>query len=360
MDDMSSINGAYQRYSPYRSQQWRWDRVLQVTHGADRSQGCTKYDDKWVSLARSFYKSYMEAPDKRHDLFLQDPGLYYAHEIYKAGQDDPAKSLIIEARIMSREPLHDIARRSKTLPDAILWYARLFFDVLNNLDDDDWVNLNIIQPAMVRNMGGLTESYKKTAGRFPFIDQVIAKPFMDASLKYFAYHGGPVVLDYLLYGAKRGKQIGNQDDLDKYFDSHWATACRSRSAQAMRTFEINKYNVMELFQVHTQIIALEKGEDGKSAQQTTIERHVSGMLDELPWTVGRKERTDKFAGSEVARQEAGSAAELRDDEIMFASARTPLPQGLADAMQIKIPPPRKKDPAQEPVPTSKKSKAHKE
>ena len=185
---------------------------------------------------------------------------------------------------------------------------------------------------------------------------MIARPFMDASLKYFAYNGGPVVLDYLLTGCMPGKAVLNADDLAKFFDTHWSMAARARSAQAIRTFEINKYNVMELFALHANIVALEKGADGKSTQQTTIERHVSSILDELPWTVGRNERGQKFQGSQVAALEAGSAAELRDNEIMYASAKTPLPQGLADAMQIQIPPPRRrgrdkdKDKDKEPTP----------
>lgn len=338
---MSNINGAFQRYNARRSPAWRWERVLQLTNSADRPHGCSHTDDKFIEQARSFYLTYTEHPDQRNDLFLKNPGLYYAYLYHEEAEQDATLTLTIQSRILTRQPLHDIAQLLDTLPDAIRWYSLLFFDVVPHLGKKDWINLNVIMPAMERNMGNIGESFKKTVGKFPFVDRNIAKPFMDASLKLFAYFGGAVVLEYMMYGAKQGKQIASEDDLDRFFDVHFATAARSRSAQAVRTFEINKYNVMELFQVHANIIALEKGTDGKSAQQTVIERHVSGMLDELPWTVGRKERGDKFRDTEVEKFETGNAAELRDEEIMFASARMPLPQGLTDAMQIKIPAPRK-------------------
>ncbi len=341
------LTSGYAKYDPFRTPDWRWKRVMQLAGSKPRGAKCGHNDGKRIKVGRDFIMAYTNLPDRRHDLFLSNSGLYYAYEIYKSAEDDPAKSLAIEAALLARMTFEEIARLCKTMPSAIKWYAAMFFDVSRDLDSRWWINQEVLLPAMMRNMGGIGDSFKQAVGRFPFVDSVIAKPFMDASLKYFAYHGGPIVLDYLLTGCTSDKRVNNADDLSKFFDSHWSLAARARSAQAVRTFEINKYNVMELFQLHAQIIALEKGEDGKSTQQTTIERHISGILDQLPWTVGRNERTQKFQSSPVATYEAGAAAELRDDEIMFASARTPLPQGLEDAMQIKLPPPRRKKQQQE-------------
>ena len=54
----------------------------------------------------------------------------------------------------------------------------------------------------------------------------------------------------------------------------------------MLQFEINKYNVTELFAVHAKIVELDRAEDAGDTARTTQEKAIRGMLDQLPLASG--------------------------------------------------------------------------
>jgi hypothetical protein len=151
-----------------------------------------------------------------------------------------------------------------------------------------------------------------------FKTAVVVRPHLDMTLKFFAYYGGPIMCEFMISGFKRGQIVHTQDEIGDYLNEQMMIDCQRRSAQAMREFEINKYNVMELFATHTRIMEIQKSAESQEERHSTIEKHIHGMLTEIPWTVGADAR-EVFEGTVVGEYDEMSA-ELNSEELMFIGA----------------------------------------
>lgn len=321
----------YQKYNMFRLPTWRWDRVLRL---CEKSGRCTSRDDNYIKTGREFLQKWRNrSGERRQELFYEYPGLFYAHEAHLRGLEDPSQVLLLEARLLTRMSYKEIADACDTIPDTVEWYEALFFNVRDKLKARDWITSRVLVPAMVRNFGLLDAPHHAAPSSAadddeddspqqqqpgPWSDRVIARPFLDASLKMFAYFGGPILCEFMIHGFQAGKILSTSDNLTQFLDEHWALTLRARSTQAARTFQINKYNVMELFQTHARILEIEKSEDSMDQKRSTIERHVSALMDEIPWNVGDAGE-EHFAGTKVITYD-NSAGELRDDELHLVAA----------------------------------------
>jgi len=322
----------FQKYNFFRTPAWRWDRVLKICDRGPTPGRCTRRDDDTVRRARNFLLRWRNSEDEdREKLLWECPGLYYAYDYYQRLNDEPEAAMYIEARLLARQTPEEIGKVMGILPDAVTWYADLFFDIKDRVDSRDWVTKQIIVPAMMRVP-------KAGDDALPFKDSSVAKPFLDGSLKLFAYFGGRYAVDVFLAGIQVGRPLASPDDFNAWSDGQWSTVIRRRSLQASLQFEVNKYNVMELFAVHTQIMALERSEDSSDQQRTTTERHIKAMIDEIPWAVGT-DGEKLYTGSAVGQFDA-MATELRDDELLRIASGQTVP-GLADNFPKALPPPRK-------------------
>ncbi len=99
-------------------------------------------------------------------------------------------------------------------------------------------------------------------------------------------------------------------------------------------FEINKYNVMELFATHTRIIEVQQNAEASEDKRSLIERHIHAMLTEIPWTVGNDSK-EVFEGTVIGDYDK-MAAELRDDELMLITAGE-RPHGIEEIPGLRIP-----------------------
>jgi hypothetical protein len=335
----------FQRYNFFRRPDWRWQRVLQICDrglapGANPGR-CTARDDHLVRQAREFLLGWRnrETEADREHLFWKFPGLYYAYELYEKKTEEPEGGLFLEARLLARQSNAEIAYCLSTLPDTVEWYSRLFFDVVDRLDHRDWVTKHVLLPAFKRHHGALQD---EDGTPLPYKDSTVAQPFLDGSLKMFAYFGGKYIVDYMVTGFQQGKPMASPDDLSQWLDNHWATSVRRRSAQAAGQFEVNKYNVMELFAAHSRIMELEQSRESASQQQSAYERNVQTMLNEIPWATGA-DGAKVSDGTVVGRFDV-MAAELRDDELILVSAGKPV-AGLDENWPARLPPPRPKQAA---------------
>jgi len=340
----------YQKYNMFRQPDWRFERVRRLASRHPTPGRITKRDDPYVRKARTFLLRWRHRePEDREELFVANPGLYYAYEIYERAQEDPQAALLLEARLLTQTPYHDIANACDTIPATVEWYEALFFNVRDKLAARDWITSRVLVPAMIRNFGLLDQPHHAQSTDddnnlppFPvWSDQVIARPFLDASLKMFAYFGGAVLCDFMIHGFQSGKLLHNADNLAQFLDEHWALTLRARSAQAARTFQINKYNVMELFATHARIIEVEKSEDSLDAKRSAIERHVSALMDEIPWASG-DDAAQASSGTPLAIYDE-SAAELRDDELLLVAGGE-TPQAVDGLQSLALPAPRKPSP----------------
>lgn len=340
----------YQKYNMFRQPTWRWDRVLRLADKQPNPGRCTRRDDKYIKEARTFLLRWRNRDEEgRQAMFPENPGLYYAYEAYLKGLEDPSNVLLLEARLLTRMTYREIADACNTIPDTVEWYEALFFNVRDQLKARDWITSQVLVPAMTRNFGLLDLPHHAAPPSAaddddddvphkpgPWADRVIARPFLDASLKMFAYFGGPVLCETMIHGFQSGKILNSTDNLTQFIDEHWALTLRMRSMQSARTFQVNKYNVMELFATHARIIEVEKSEDSMDQKKSTIERHVSALMDEIPWAVG-EDGEETFKGTPVLAYDQ-AAAELRDDEIHLVAAGKAV-KSTDGLEQLKLPPP---------------------
>lgn len=330
------------KFDFFRRPDWRWERVLKLADRPERPGRCSRRDDDFVRQARNFVLRWNkpEATEDDHDRMLfENPGLYYAVDYHRRLADEPDASMYVQARLLARQSREDIGKAMGIMPEAIAWYEALFFDVTDRIDQRDWITKHVIIPAMLRhNVNPIPEDDDGPAvGTTPFKDSTVARPFLDGSLKLFAYFGGVHVVDMMIAGIEVGKPLLSKDDMATWLDGTWTTTIRRRSSQAAPQFEINKYNVLELFNVHAQIIAVEKAADTADQNRTTVERHIKALVDEIPWAVGA-EGSKKYAGTLVGRFD-DMAGELRDDELLqLASGQT---VETLSRYPAALPPPRK-------------------
>lgn len=339
------LHEEFQKYNVFRKPDWRFERVLKMCDRYPSPGRCSRRDDDYVKKARKFVLGWRaREPEERKELYAECPGLYYAFEIFERAEDDPEPNHFLQARLLAQQTHEEIAHALGTVPETVEWYEKLFFNVSDRLEHRDWITKHVLLPAILRQHAGLAPS---DADDDDDDDDVVigsstvpvARPFLDASLKLFAYFGGKHVVDIMITGFQSGKQLAAPEDMAGWFDSQWKMALRRRSHQASLMFEINKYNVMELFAIHTRIMEIEKSEESQDQQRSTIERHVKALIDEIPWAVG-DDGKKMLAGTALGQYDEG-AAELRDDELIQVSAGQKLLS--SEEFLQELPPPRKKE-----------------
>lgn len=328
----------FQRNNYYRSPQWRWDRVLEMARRGPTPFRCSRRDDAYIRAGHKFNRALgnREEESERRELFWDTPGLFYAWQIFDKHTEDATGGQIIQARLLARQSNEEIAKAMSTIPETIEWYEAMFFNVSDRLDNRDWITAQILLPAILRNQQVRVSDDSADPPRFR--DPVIARPFLDGSLKMFAYFGGPYLVDLMITGFQQGKPLASPDGIAAWLDGHWATTIRRRSAQAALEFNVNNFNVTELFTIHTRIIEIDRSQESADSQQSNHERHVKAMLDEIPWAVGQK-GADQFKGSLLGRLD-DMHGELRDDEVLKITSGQPV-EGLKDNFPDKLPPPRR-------------------
>lgn len=334
----------YQRYNFFRRPDWRFERVLKLCDRMPTPGRCNRRDDAYVKATRNFLLRWRgRDEDGRSELFYESPGLYYAYEAHEKCKEDPDATTILETRLLTTMPYEEIAAAAGILPQAVEWYEALFFNVRDRLKQRDWITKQVLIPAMMRNFG-LQNAQPVVASNDPdhkaWASQVIARPFLDASLKMFAYFGGTILAEYLIHNFQLGKFCQSVDDIPRFLDEHWSTTIRVRSSQSARTFEVNKYNVIELFMTHARIIEVEKSEESADQKRTTMERHIGAMLDEIPWMAGT-DGAQQLKDSPVLKYDQG-AAELRDDELLLVASGDPV-QGIDGLELLTLPAPTPKE-----------------
>lgn len=335
-------NKTYLRNSFFRQPDWRWERVLRVTNRPLTPGRCSRHDDKWIRAGRNFLLRWTDAEsdEERERIFWDKPGLFYAYEFHERRHEHPEASMFIQARLLARQSYEQIANVMSTTPEAIEWYEALYFNVVEHLEARDWITKQVLLPAFAKHHADMVPQEDGSVA-LPFRDSTVAHPFLDASLKLFAYFGGPHLVDLMIHGMQSGKPLTSPEDLPAWLDQHWSNSIRRRSAQAAMQFEINKYNVMELFAVHSNIIQIERSEESQDQQKTTTERHIKAMIDEIPWAIG--DQGDKAYSGTVLGRFDNMAAELRDDEVLKIGAGEAV-AGIDKNWPDKLPPPRKQNP----------------
>ncbi len=334
---------SFNTFNPFLRPDWRYNRVLEMVDRIDTMPGrCTQQDDVYVKGFWNFILRYRHSDDRRarDTLLAENPGLYWAFEIYQRKQDGhDSKATLIEARILASQSDAEIADKLATIPEVVEWYEASFFNVRDRLAKHDWIMDEVLYPAMNRSLEAsiAKEQMHKDPRRTA---STLANPSHDATLKFFAYFGGPFAVDQFISGFQRGQRALSANEVARYFDDQFKNQIRRRSAMAATTFELTQDNVMKIFKVHGQLMQGEKSDDSLESKQDVLHRLVDALLKEFKFGVG-KAGADLVAGTPVEPFDKG-AAELRDDELLEMAAGGH-PSTIEGIEPLTMPPPRKKE-----------------
>lgn len=303
---------------PFQKPYWRHERVLRLRQSVP-PQRCTRHDDKWIQGYKTFLVDWDKGSAVRDRALHSNPGLYYAHTINEMRALEPEVALMIEARLLAGMSFEEIAENAKTFPETIDWYEKLFFNVSNKLRHHDWIIKSILLPAYdqyVENEEEVKIGRGKKAKTALRIVREIARPHLDMTLKFFAYFGGPLVCDIMISGFRRHQHVRNPEDLADYFNQQFSMQIQRRSMQASMVFEINKYNVMELFATHSRLIEIHRSGKGADDRKTEFEKNVNALMAELPWSTGRS-GAQLYEDQLIGKYDT-SAAEINAEEAVEA------------------------------------------
>jgi len=163
-----------QRHSPYRSPAWRWERAQHLVE-----QGCTlspRLDDALTCQAVCYLRACKRS---RGDSQRARPPRAYpdVHAARLLHETTSSTALEVQARLLARQTVEDIARRTAVPARVVRTYERFFFNVLDRLGATDWVVCQAIRRGDARR-------------DLPSVAAML--------LRGFAFFGGPALLDALL------------------------------------------------------------------------------------------------------------------------------------------------------------------
>jgi hypothetical protein len=136
----------------------------------------------------------------------------------------------VEARLLAGEPIEAIARRCGVPVEAVEVYEQLFFNVTDRLENTSYILFHAIGPA--------------TYEGFDLDDS-------GAVLKWFAYMGGPRVLDFLLSGGDTPCDPLSTEGHATPPDEAVRSARLRRMALAAKALPINQSTAMRLIRLHS-------------------------------------------------------------------------------------------------------------
>ena len=306
---------------PFMRPDWRFERVLKMVDHQPSPGKTTKWDDHYIRDARSFLLKWRRGSDnERYALQFEYPGMYHAWNVFSNRiANDPEVALIVEAMLLTTYTFAEIAHAVKTSIETIEWYEAIWCNVHPYLPHYGWIIKHVLLPSADRFTPHVDEE-DDAAGTVikKFTTPPIIKPHLDMTLKYFSYFGGPIICDHMLCEFRRGVTCHTQDEIGDWYDEHWSTTAKRRSSQAMGVFQVDKWNVMELFATHARIIEVQRGVESQDERRTTIERHINAMLGEIPWVAGDM-AAEVYKETPLAPYDE-MAGELRADEMLFAMA----------------------------------------
>lgn len=311
---------------PLRPTNWRWERARVIREMGERSPFALK-QDKWVDRAAHMQLVLSTCKDEseRYRALDMAGDLGIAYDIWDDGTTMTPPSGTtktdntrheLEARILARQPLKDIANRMSLQPAMVHTYEKIFFHVTDRLNNASYIVHQVLGP--VFHMG--------------LTDKNI--PLLWKAYGYFTK--SPAMIDALT-STFSTKASPTANEVDKYLADDGRATLKRKSALAARMLPLNDYTQDRLLELNLKAIEEEVKQLGGAVPDGSREA-LQMMLGLIPWSVG-KPLGGIDANPLVAYD--NKAAELRADEaleITMNGTGAPSPDTLAT---FKFPEPEK-------------------
>jgi hypothetical protein len=267
---------------------WRWNRARNLV--ATGTYAKLAQDDIYVRLAKSFWAEYSrleKIPEHtvfdKEQLFLKYPGIAYAWQLHTntTGQN---QRWLVEAHLLGRATPEQTAEFVGTEPDVVVWYEKLFFNILPYLKHEGYIINVVIGEAIHR---GITD-----------------RDF-DLLWKSIAYSWGYPALQEWVRPFQRNK-ITNARQLKPALSDAVSRDLDKKTAVALKTLQT--YGNHEIIlNAWNKAREIEANQGSTPTGEALILSNVSTAISSLQFLVGRD-------GLNGASGFADAGAELRADE----------------------------------------------
>jgi hypothetical protein len=287
--------------NPLRRPQWRLDRALQLIGHRPRPLRPRRCDDHYV---RIYYRILLDLAAARGNEERQDeiirtyPDAYHAHLLHYSAAAEVRQ--ILEARLLTKEPLAVIAKRLATTPEAIQYYEKIFFNVRDRLAATDWIS------GIVRGSYN-PESRGNSAGT----DE---RGYL---LRLVAYYGGVLALDAMISGLSTVQPPQREKDVSAWLETGLRQSVLSQATAAASVLMPGQPNVMQLMTLALKI----RSETNKDPEALSdLEERVEKFFTSIKFTI----KDGSPVTPEFQQRLAESPLEPRANEaIALANGRIP-------------------------------------
>lgn len=295
----------YSERNPFRVPDWRWRRAGLAVDG--RLPPSRRKDDAWSRRAIRFRRALGQGDtDQVLDwLFDRDPDLFDAYRVWRHRDDphdrDPRRATAhgVEARVLGRQDDATIADRCGLMPAAVAAYREVFFDIAARASRPDYVMQHIVGPVVYSGL---------RARNFELI------------WKLMAYHGGPVVVDWLLAVLRPVPSPRSSEDLPSYLDTLFGDVVRQKAYVTALTFNpADEALAPEILKAYQGLVEMERSASGTAKGQLSfVTDSVRAMLGAFQISVGGMLPADanmEFRPASLPRPDLNAAVELRGDQL---------------------------------------------
>jgi hypothetical protein len=224
---------------PLRLPHWRLDRVMEMLRHRPQPLRPGWKDDHPIRAYRRMLHELLAAGEGEEKLAAvreEFPAVYEAHRYHYSPEF--RKRQEIEARLLTRASLEEIAFKLGGDPKAIEYFASLFFDVRDALDHRDWVVLMIRRRMRYDEDSGCSR----------------AEAERGYVMRLFGYFGGPLVLDSLMNPLGEKKPPENAEEIRAWCEKSVIQIVHAVGTAAAASIEVTGKNNMQLIRLAQRLI----------------------------------------------------------------------------------------------------------
>jgi len=287
---------------PLRPADFRWQLAIYLAD--ETKQPFHRHDDRFLTIARRFLRLQDSHGSDEFVVANKMPCMQAAYDIYSRC---PVARDRIEARVLADEAPEAIALKNGTTEGVILHYENVFFDVRGRREDADYILNAVIGALAAEGMASWTSGMM---------------------WKFFAYCGGPIVLDAIMNTAAVGQKPITADEAFAYLSRDTRAAVVRNIAIATRALEPRHPRTsMALTLINARLESAK--ESAGESNQSDIHKNIAAMLE----TVGRSLRMSEVPDPDDPMP---CAAELRAHEKLALDLGLEVP-GLEEIKAYKFP-----------------------
>jgi len=287
----------FSRFDPRRLPTWRYQRAQRLLSSSESPH--PERDDNDIRALRKYYlikrrmrQRYDDEQRLDHELSARFKYLWAADRIFMEGRADRVR-FAVEAMLLARTPLAEIAHYAAVEPLAIQVYERLFFNVNDRLENRNYIASVVLLDAFMSGLANRTR---------------------EITTKYFGYFAGPVVLRLILDGFDGSMQAPLAPaDTSRWLDHHYRLIHRTICNVSVSFTEPNSYNSQSLFEGYQSLLSLGYREQSVGGEDNVINQALEVFVRQNPIPLGDKaDRLSHRPGPVYA----GGSVEPRVSEIM--------------------------------------------